>query len=49
MACAGKVNFLQKHKYCEEKQRSIACKEVGIKKNITELHAIRFISDDQNV
>ena len=33
MASVDKVNFLWKHKYCEEKQRSVTSKAVGIKKN----------------
>ena len=32
MACVDKVNFMWKHKYCEEKQRSVTSKEVGVKK-----------------
>jgi len=49
MVCVDKVNFLWKHKYCEEKQRSVTSKEVGIKKIMTELHMSRFMSDDENV
>ena len=33
MACAEKVNFLWKRKYYEEKQRSLASKEAGIREN----------------
>jgi hypothetical protein len=49
MACVDKVNFLWKHKYCEEKQRSVTSKEVGIKNIMTERHTSRFMSDDENV
>jgi hypothetical protein len=49
MACAGKVNFLWKHKCCEEKQRSVTSKEAGIKKIMMELHKSSFISADQNL
>ena len=49
MACLDKFNFLWKHKYYEDKQRSVTSKEVGNKKIMTELHTCRFMSDDQNV
>jgi len=48
MACVDKVNFLWKHKYYDDKWRSVTSKEAGIKKMKKELHMSRFILQSAN-